>query len=853
MTVGNGGTGASNFTNNGVILGNGSSNLLSTAAGNAYQSLVVPAGGGTPSFSAINLSQSAAVTGILPTSLGGTGVASAATFPASGVIVTQTASETLNNKTLTSPIISGSTPGVGKVLTSDANGLASWSTDGSALTNLNPTNLAAVVSVSKGGTGANLQSTGGTGQYLKQSSAGANISVGTIDAADLPPMIGDSGSGGTKGAVPAPGSGDAAGGKFLKANGTWSIPTFTPDWAAPGAIGATTPNTGSFSNLTTTGSVGIGTTVPDPASLGVKAMVSGGSLVVRSPKSSLLRYMATGSGLTNISTLSLWYSGAYNDTTDGMNASGGSITFGGAYHAAGYENMFAGIRGAKESTADQSGNGYLSFHTFSNPSVAMIEQMRITSTGNVGIGTTAPLYLLNLRNTATTPDTPMIAITDPTNNRYAAGIGFNSATRMSFYSGETSGNGSALTASHERLVITTAGNVGIGTTSPTGILEVKDSFVANKGTIYLRPEDNGSEGGQINLSPGGGKTVHWTLDNYDNRFRLFSDSTEDFTILANGNVGIGTASPQAALDVSGTQLAQNLVETRGLVDLAPSATVSVSGGSLGGGGPGLRGYDSFWRVSALGQSITFDLGGTDGFLTGITFGTFWRDDVRWPPAGYSIDYSTDNTTWTNLVTVSDNTKLIVTHMLGFSARYVRLTVNSFQSGQAQSYIAGLRILTRSGGNLSGSSGWGAAGNNLVSAVPGNIGIGTTAPSEKLHVQGDIYLTGAIKGSPTWTLVTFTNGWSNYGGSFYSAAYHKDKLGYVHLRGLVKAGTCGTSIFTLPVGMRPSGRLLIQTISRELAARLDISEVGEVVAGGWPGGACNNEWFSLDNIQFLAEQ
>lgn len=40
----------------------------------------------------------------------------------------------------------------------------------------------------------------------------------------IPAVIGDSGSGGTKGLVPAPASGDAAAGKFLKADGTWAAP-----------------------------------------------------------------------------------------------------------------------------------------------------------------------------------------------------------------------------------------------------------------------------------------------------------------------------------------------------------------------------------------------------------------------------------------------------------------------------------------------------------------------------------------------------------------------------------------------------------------------------------------------------
>lgn len=52
-------------------------------------------------------------------------------------------------------------------------------------------------------------------------------------AADMLQMVGDSGSGGVKGAVPAPAAGDAAAGKFLGAAGTWST---------PGGSGASTSN-----------------------------------------------------------------------------------------------------------------------------------------------------------------------------------------------------------------------------------------------------------------------------------------------------------------------------------------------------------------------------------------------------------------------------------------------------------------------------------------------------------------------------------------------------------------------------------------------------------------------------------
>jgi hypothetical protein len=52
----------------------------------------------------------------------------------------------------------------------------------------------------------------------------SNLASGTVPAARLPVMVGDTGAGGTAGAAPAPAAGDNAAGKFLKANGTWAVP-----------------------------------------------------------------------------------------------------------------------------------------------------------------------------------------------------------------------------------------------------------------------------------------------------------------------------------------------------------------------------------------------------------------------------------------------------------------------------------------------------------------------------------------------------------------------------------------------------------------------------------------------------
>lgn len=51
--------------------------------------------------------------------------------------------------------------------------------------------------------------------------------------ANLNNLVGDSGAGGTKGLAPAPAAGDAAAGKFLKADGTWTAPAGAGDVVGP--------------------------------------------------------------------------------------------------------------------------------------------------------------------------------------------------------------------------------------------------------------------------------------------------------------------------------------------------------------------------------------------------------------------------------------------------------------------------------------------------------------------------------------------------------------------------------------------------------------------------------------------
>ncbi len=74
----------------------------------------------------------------------------------------------------------------------------------------------------------------------------------TQTTAMLNPFVGDTGGGGTKGLVPAPAAGDAAAGKFVKADGTFAVPPGTS--GCPSTIQAY-DGTGTLTILATTGLV----------------------------------------------------------------------------------------------------------------------------------------------------------------------------------------------------------------------------------------------------------------------------------------------------------------------------------------------------------------------------------------------------------------------------------------------------------------------------------------------------------------------------------------------------------------------------------------------------------------------
>lgn len=98
----------------------------------------------------------------------------------------------------------------------------------------------------------------------------------------------------------------------------------------------------------------------------------------------------------------------------------------------------------------------------------------------------------------------------------------------------------------------------------------------------------------------------------------------------------------------------------------------------------------------------------------------------------------------------------------------------------------------------------------------------------------------------WQIATLQNGFENYEGPYSNVQYRK-KNGIIYIDGLIKNGSPNSVIFNLPVGFRPSARLVFPALSNFIAYRIDVHPNGDVEAI-----THHTVWMSLANISFIAD-
>ena len=136
----------------------------------------------------------------------------------------------------------------------------------------------------------------------------------------------------------------------------------------------------------------------------------------------------------------------------------------------------------------------------------------------------------------------------------------------------------------------------------------------------------------------------------------------------------------------------------------------------------------------------------------------------------------------------------------------------------------------------------------------NTVIGGTTPSAGAFTTISANTAGSSIACEAWHEVgadgepAFENNWVNFNApTNETAGFLKDPFGFVHLKGLVKSGTVGTVIFTLPAGYRPSLAKIVAASGSDVATR--DNTVTLLVTGTVTANCATNTYFSLDGITF----